>query len=668
MKTWSGKILFLATLLTVIPLGRVSIPDVLAAPDPFPIYDSIKANVAFWEKVYARYSTTQCIIHDNRNLSVTYDVIPLKDNKRPGARKTNKKRSKHAKKKYEHILEKLARGAPPSSSEEERVAGLFGPDATPADFRKAVQNIRCQVGQNDRFRQGIIRSGAYLDQIKKIFESYGLPADLAYLPHVESSFNVNAYSKFGAAGMWQFTRSTGKRFLKIGYTLDERRDPIASSRAAARLLKQNYEALKDWPMAITAYNHGLAGMRRAKGSRGTYEAIFKGYKSRLFKFASRNFYSEFLAARHVAKNYRQYFGPLKLDKPLAVHEIALEGYLSAKDLARHFDVDIDVIKALNPSLRAPVYAEQKYIPKGYRLRLPAEAGVTRNSLLAGWPRHLYKPKQKRSLFYRVQRGDTAGEIAETHGIRLSELVLANSLDYRARIYVGQNLRLPAPGEKPKQLAMVKTTTDNDNRSVRSETPGTGQRPKTEPQERSLQKVDTAVSPEKVIADKIPVNPAVLSGNLSVQEVETSNGKPVGTIRVMAEETLGHYSDWLGVATQTIRNLNGYKYGRPLRLSEAVKIPLDKTSKEVFEEKRFEYHKEIEEDFFDAYEIENFEKYKIRSGDSIWTLLIKFEAPLWLIIKYNPDVDFNKLKPMQKIVVPVIVEKETQSDKTNTTPG
>jgi membrane-bound lytic murein transglycosylase D len=409
-------------------------------------------------------------------------------------------------------------------------------------------------------------------------------------------------------------------------------------------------------------------MLRARRAKGTYEAIFKGYRRGYFKFASRNFYSEFLAARYVAKNYRQYFGHLKLDKPLAGHEILLEGYLSVKDLARHFDVDIAVIRAFNPSLRPPVYADQKYLPKGYMLRLPAEAGVTRDSLLAGWPRHLYKPKQKRSLFYRVQRGDTAGEIAETHGIRLSDLVLANSLDYRARIYVGQNLRLPAPGEKPTRLAMVKKTTDNDNRSVQRKTPGTKQQPKSKPQERSLQKVDIAVSPEKSIVDKIPVNPAVLSGNLTVQEVKTLNGKPLGTIQVMAEETLGHYADWLGVATQKIRNLNGFRYGRPLRLSEAVKIPLDKTSKEVFEEKRFEYHKEIEEDFFDAYEIENFEKYKIRSGDSIWTVSNKFETPLWLIIKYNPDVDFNKLRPMQKIVVPVIAEKETQSDKMRTKPG
>ena len=151
----------------------------------------------------------------------------------------------------------------------------------------------------------------------------------------------------------------------------------------------------------------------------------------------------------------------------------------------------------------------------------------------------------------------------------------------------------------------------------------------------------------------------MSGNLFVQKVTNLNGKPVGTIRVIAEETLGHYADWLGVATQEIRKLNGRRYGSPLRLSEWVKIPLDRTSRVAFEEKRFEYHKEIEEDFFEAYEIENFEKYTVKKGDSIWSLSYDvFEVPLWLIVKYNPDVDFNTLKPLQQLVVPVIAQKST----------
>jgi len=95
------------------------------------------------------------------------------------------------------------------------------------------------------------------------------------LAHVESSFDVTASSKAGAAGMWQFTRATGKKYLTVNRVLDERRDPIRASEAAAKLLKQNYERLRNWPMALTAYNHGVAGVLRAKEAMGTYEALFE---------------------------------------------------------------------------------------------------------------------------------------------------------------------------------------------------------------------------------------------------------------------------------------------------------------------------------------------------------------------------------------------------------
>ena len=91
--------------------------------------------------------------------------------------------------------------------------------------------------------EGVIRSGGYMAEMKHIFRSHNLPEDLAYLPHVESSFNTSAYSKFGAAGIWQFTRSTGKNYLNIDYVIDERRDPILSTKAAAKYLKSNFENL-----------------------------------------------------------------------------------------------------------------------------------------------------------------------------------------------------------------------------------------------------------------------------------------------------------------------------------------------------------------------------------------------------------------------------------------
>ena len=157
----------------------------------------------------------------------------------------------------------------------------------------------------------------FLDEIKQIFREHGLPVDLAYLPHVESSFNPDAYSKFGAAGIWQFTRSTGRRFMKVGYVLDERRDPIRATYAAAQLLKENYAKLGSWPLAITAYNHGLSGVRRAVRETGSDDIgeIVRQYKGSRFGFASRNFYAAFLAAADVSRDSERYFGVLERNHP-----------------------------------------------------------------------------------------------------------------------------------------------------------------------------------------------------------------------------------------------------------------------------------------------------------------------------------------------------------------
>lgn len=417
-----------------------------ATADPFPRYASIEPNVAFWTKIYSQYPTTNVVIHDSNDLGIIYDVITVKPYDAPGARKTNRGRTKRAKAKYRDILRGLAANPKHKGKDHRRVAALFGPNADVRTFRRASKRVRSQLGQKDRFKAGLIRSGAYLDRIRTILKSNGVPEDLAYLPHVESSFNPNAYSKFGAAGIWQFTRSTGRRYMKVGYVLDERRDPIRATHAAAQLLKENYERLGSWPLAITAYNHGAAGMARAQRKHGDYPAVFKSYRSRTFKFASRNFYSEYLAARQVASDYTAYFGPLTLATPTPSHTVILKGYARLQDLSEHFDIAPETIRKMNRALRSPVFNDQKYVPKGYHLRLPPDTAPS-GTAVAALPDSLYKSAQKPSRFYTVQRGDTAGRIARTHGVRLSDLILANNLSTRATIYPKQTLRIPLPGEK-----------------------------------------------------------------------------------------------------------------------------------------------------------------------------------------------------------------------------
>jgi membrane-bound lytic murein transglycosylase D len=171
-----------------------------AADEPFPQYEVIQPNVSFWIKIYADYSTRQAVVHDSLRMDVIYEVIDLKPAGQPGARKINRQRMKTASRRYAEILKRLSADPLAEDVDCRRVAALYGPQADARMFGRARHRVRCQIGQRDRFRAGLVRSGAYIDQMRAIFTSHGLPADLAYLPHVESSFNTNAYSKLVLPG------------------------------------------------------------------------------------------------------------------------------------------------------------------------------------------------------------------------------------------------------------------------------------------------------------------------------------------------------------------------------------------------------------------------------------------------------------------------------------
>ena len=610
----------------------------------FPVYPSIEPNVKFWTKVYSEYSTAQGVLHDSQNLNIIYEVVEL----RIGAKTINEKRIQKARGKYKTILKKLAQNPFVSDAEAKRVASLFGKNANRATFQKAIYRIRCQIGQKDSFRYGIIRSGAFMDQIKDIFLSYGLPIDLIYLPHVESSFNLKAYSKFGAAGIWQFVREAGKRFMTVDYAIDERWDPIRSSEAAAQLLKHSYEKFGNWPLAITAYNHGISGMLSATWTKGGYEEIFNHYKSKVFGFASRNYYSEFLAAREVAANYEKYFGKITPYTPVECREIVLAGYASIKDLGEYFGVDMATLRKHNPSLRTPVFTRQKYVPKGYSLRLPSDAVQNRMGASLELPLSMYKHHQKSSRIYRVKTGDNITNIAKMHGIKVSDLILANKINSKGVIYVNQHLRLPLSGE----VADMSETPHLSFAEVRQQ--------RTQAPEMTSLRTSSAYE-ATTPASEFVINPAFVGGNLEVERVMIQKGKPVGIIQVEMGETLGHFAEWLEIPTKNIRRLNRFPYSKTLPLHMNVKIPLDKISKEQFEETRFEYHKKIQEDFFSFYEIESEQLYQLKKGDNVWTICNDiFEMPVWLLKLYNPKVDFNDLRWSQKLVIPVIKDRTQDS--------
>jgi len=602
----------------------------------FPRYPIIEKNVRFWEAIYATYSTSQAVVHDSDNLTIIYEVLPIFNHRLPGSSKINKPIFKGIKNKYANILNRLAQGAKPRNKEERRILALFG-KTNSKTLRQAAGSVRIQIGQKDRFLEGVVRSGATIKQIKQIFKQKGLPQDLAYLPHVESSFDLRAYSKFGASGIWQFTRATGKQFLTINYVVDERQDPILASYAAASFLKNNYDSLKSWPLAITAYNYGPAGMRRAKKAHGSYEKIFKHYKQGHFKFASRNFYSEFLAAVKVAKKLERE-PTLKLKKPQKSLHVKLPAFVAAHDISTHFQISIADLRKRNPALRRPVFQGKKRIPKGYTLHLP-NSGKHRQ-LLSSVPARVYHNKQKPTQFYRVRKGDTAGGIANKFKVSLRSLRQANNLNKNATIFVGQNLRIPG-----KTVA-----TQQSQKSISKERQKTTQA-----------KIISGSVPllsdgkkSKATWRKIQTARSIILGELGVRKIEQKSNIHRGTITVLPEESIELLADWLQVKPNSIRKLNAFSTGRLLYPDESILIPLNNVQAKAFEEKRFDFHLETEEDFFDAFKIVGVHTYTVKKGDTVWEICRKkFDLPLWLLKKYNTNLDFSSLQSSQQLTIPIV---------------
>jgi membrane-bound lytic murein transglycosylase D len=344
----------------------------VAIPEP----PELEPDVHFWMRVYSEVTTNEGFIHDARNLAVVYESLRFEPGLPPAQRQ---QQVNAAREHYQQVLRRLAAGDAPLPGDEPdaaRVRAMWG-DEPPARLGEAADEVRFQLGQADRFRAGLVRAGAWEKHIARTLAAQGIPPEIAVLPHVESSFQPEAYSKAGAAGMWQFIRSTGRRFLRIDRVVDERLDPYRSSEAAAQLLSYNYSMLGSWPLAITAYNHGAGGMRRARDLLGTDDIvrIVRDYRSPSFGFASRNYYASFLAALRLDRDPDRFFGPLQRLPESASGELSLPAPARIDALERALGVRAEALRELNPALRPPVWSRQQPVPRGYHLRLPAAAGM-----------------------------------------------------------------------------------------------------------------------------------------------------------------------------------------------------------------------------------------------------------------------------------------------------
>ncbi len=411
----------------------------------FPRPAELEPAVKFWTRVYTEIDTSEGFIHDSLRMDIVFQTVRVPDDL--GSRE-RRRRIERAQETTRNILTKLASGAREGlNNEEERVLKLFPEGTSNAELRASAGRLRFQLGQSDRFRAGLVRSGTWKPYIQEVLAKRGLPLELAALPHVESSFDPTGYSKVGAAGMWQFMRSTGVRYMRIDHIVDERRDPFFSTDAAARLLADNYSVIQSWPLALTAYNHGLAGMRRAVQQQKTSDisTIVAKYQSRSFGFASRNFYTAFLAALEIDSNPDRYFPNLKIDPPSDTATITVPVYMTVDTLADALNLREATLRALNPALTDIVWSGDKLVPQGFELRLPRDTAAVAEALLGTIEANELFAAQRPDREHRVQRGDTLSKIAAEYRISLAALMSVNGMTNRSVIRVGQMVRLPTDG-------------------------------------------------------------------------------------------------------------------------------------------------------------------------------------------------------------------------------
>lgn len=430
-------------LLPVIFFSLISFNVFIQAKEagPFPERHALRHRIQFWKKIYTNVTTSEGLLHDRNDLSIVYKRISVKG--LSGRRL--KRHLQQEKQTIKTLLLSIVRKRKQKLNDEERsLLWEVGTLTSLRQIKRLAREIRFQGGLSDRFYQGLVRSGKYIEWMKKEFRRQKMPEELAYLPHVESSFNYRAYSKVGAAGIWQFMRGTGKRFMTINYLVDERLDPIASTRAAIKLLKQNYQLLKSWSLAITAYNHGPASMRRAirKVRSRNFVKILKNYRNRRFGFASHNFFPSFLAAVEIASSPERYFGKIKIVRPAIINQVLLSRRYTVAEISRFANISASQLGQSNLALKSILFTRGLRLPKGLVINLPVENG---RYWAANKRRRSVNPVRKnpgKKVIHTVQRGESLYEISQIYNVSLMDLMVVNDIPRPSVITPGQKIRIP----------------------------------------------------------------------------------------------------------------------------------------------------------------------------------------------------------------------------------
>ncbi|RMG66145.1 MAG: LysM peptidoglycan-binding domain-containing protein [Calditrichaeota bacterium] len=644
-------------------LALVFLPTLLPA-GTFPYRDNLAAEVGFWKQVFVRYHQNDYLIHDARFPWLVYAVVHCDTTL---SQRSCERYLKGERRRWQSRLRALAlklhRGDTLQlDSLERRVLAQFRQLKFNYSLRRAARNVRIQQGIRERFVEGVRRSYRYLPYIRQVFREAGLPEALVYLPHMESSFNEKAISHAGAAGMWQFMRATARLFMKINRVVDQRFDPFVSTRAAARLLAYNYAQLQDWALAITAYNHGLAGMKRAVRRYGRdYLKIRENYLRRSFGFASRNFYPEFLAIVELMDSLSIYFPDLEPQPPLQFVEITLAAPVRLPHLIRALALDRTKLRALNPAFRTAVWRGWRAIPAGYRIRLPAGTDLLAvdrwlSGTNAALARNAPSPQGKSEALPPAHHATVPQAAPVIHpepifaGLKPAvEEVLQNQPVERFLQPVASLAALQPEGPRPGLAqgraassagrAPVPTAVDLNDSAV----------PRPAPER--WHATERASAQDQTVSLSRPVVLNQLLLHLR-RQLEPRNNRIV----VFPEETPGHIAEWLNLPTYRIRQLNGLTRRQPIYAGQILRVDFSRVSPQEFLRRRLQFHLQLLSSVLDFHRPIYLTTHVVQPGESLWSIAEQIhKIPVNILLYFNPVDKLNQLRPGDVIQLPAMLD-------------
>lgn len=472
------------------------------------------------------------------------------------------------------------------------------------------------------------RSTRYLPLMKEVFRERGMPEDLVYIALIESGFNSGAYSHASAVGYWQFIRGTGKRYrLKINSYVDERRDPVLSTHAAANYFHDLYGMFGDWRLSMASYNAGENRIKRLIRRYRTRD-FWELTKKRRMPRETKNYVPKFIAAREIARNPEKYgFEAVNYQDAFSYDSVQVTQPISLDKLAKKLNVDYKELKRMNPRYRSdfvPVYSNRdNYIRVPQGMKLAASAAID-FSVAKGPIRfapHTYS--------YRIRRGDTLSGIAHRNGTSVRKLMALNNISSRTLLRVGRRLRVPQYGHR--SLALSKKRTRRAIYGGKYHVVRKGESLSVIAQRYRVSMAKLRRWNRLSRRSMIRVGQRLKIGESQV--ASSSRSRKPSSVKyyvVQRGDTLIGIAKRFGVSVSELRRLNGLKKRSFLKIGQKLSLKNKSSSSELSKARKF---------------------HVVRRGENLLTIAKRYKVSIAKIVRENKINNRSKIFVGSRLVIP-----------------